>query len=76
MEKISDKPLDIKAQLRLVRDKCPNVWDAIPDNFGCPSMFPMGSQAKLIDSKDVCCGIIGDDNCKECWHKALEDGDE
>lgn len=23
------KPLDIKAQLRLVRDKCPDVWDTL-----------------------------------------------
>lgn len=70
----ADKPLDIKAQLRLVRYKCPNVWDVIAKDFDCPSMFPMGLQSDLIDSKDICCGI-GDENCKECWDKALE-GDE
>jgi len=24
-----DKPLDIKAQMRLAQDRCPDVWDAL-----------------------------------------------
>lgn len=69
------KPLDIKGQLRLVRDKCPGMWDLIVTSlYACPSMIDTGLQPNLLDSEDICYGF-GNDNCKECWGKALE-GDE
>ena len=71
----ADKLLDIKGQLRLVRDKCPGMWDLIVTSlYACPSMIDTGLQPNLLDSKDICYGF-GNDNCKECWDKALG-GDE
>jgi len=65
-------PLDIKGQMRLVRDKCPDIWDLVVTSlYACPSMIDTGLQPNLLDSKDICCGF-GDENCKECWDKALE----
>lgn len=61
------KKLDVKAQLRLVLDKCPDVWESIlaekcPDNFGFNNI-----------SAEDCSGCSL--QCKECFDKALE-GDE
>ena len=60
------KPLDIKAQLRLVRDRCPDVWKILTENAcTCDYNLP------CID------GDCPDDvtKCNICWDKALE-GDE
>ena len=71
----ADKLFDIKGQLRLVRDKCPGMWDLIVTSlYACPSMIDTGLQPNLLDSEDICYGF-GNDNCKECWDKALA-GDE
>lgn len=66
MEKISDKPLDVKAQLRLVRDKCPDVWEIITEN-ACTFDHNL-PYADCDCSDDVA-------ECKKCWSKVLE-GDE
>lgn len=58
------KKLDIKAQLRLVRDRCPDLWKSIlaekcPDDFGFDNI-----------SAEDCSGCSL--QCKECFNKALE----
>lgn len=64
---VDSKKLDIKAQLWLVRNKCPDVWESIltekcPDNFGFNNI-----------SAEDCFGCSL--QCKECFNKTLE-GDE
>ena len=61
------KPLDIKGQLRLVRDKCPDVWEM--KIIGCPSdWFVVKDNFCNIDG--ICKNIWGN-----CWDEALG-GDE
>ena len=57
------KALTIKEQLRLVHDKCPDVWEKIdfPD-FDCPS------QHGFKYHNEDCQGF-----CVSCYDKALED---
>lgn len=57
------KPLDIKGQLRLVRDKCPDVWEIVTEN-ACTFDHNL-PYADCDCSDDVAI-------CKECWDKALE----
>ena len=58
------KLLDIKGQLRLVRDRCPEVWGVVRSDIAdCPEVFQLSGGECLAK------------NCKECWDKALE-GDE
>ncbi len=60
----ADKPLDIKGQLRLVRDRCPELWKMVRSDIAdCPEVFQLSGGECLAK------------NCKECWDKALE-GDE
>ena len=57
------KPLDIKGQLRLMRDRCPRIWERVRSDTACPVFFQLAGGECLAK------------NCKECWDKALE-GDE
>ena len=68
------KPLDIKGQLRLMRDRCPDIWknrsynQHCPDSSGLPSRKvhdEIGDMDKCVPCKD----------CDACMNKALE-GDE
>ena len=54
--------LSIIEQIRLIRDKFPDVCEHIEDN-NCPIGFNIGSM------EDCECG----NGCKYCWDKALED---
>lgn len=59
------KMMTIKEQLRLVRAKCPDVWRQYHEHI-CPAVY---------DLRGKCDGAakgIGDNDCKECWDKALE----
>lgn len=55
--------LSIKEQLRLVHDKCPDIWDEILDN--CPSEYDL-SEIPCMDREYAT-------ECRMCWNKALED---
>ena len=61
--------MDIKAELRLIREKCPIMWKVItqlscalcPNDFKLPTRFG---------------GCSCDGNCKLCWDKAIEEETE
>lgn len=55
-------PLDIKAQLRLVRDRCPDVFMFLRQTSCVKEVLQMGSQ----------CYETTCDACDSCWDKALE----
>ena len=70
----ADKPLDIKGQLRLVRDKCPDVWKTRAYNQHCPDYFGMPSRKAHDEIGDIDKCVPCKD-CDACMNKALE-GDE
>ncbi len=53
--------MDIKAELRLIREKCPNVWKRLK-LFACP--------ARMGLVEDDCTDF---EHCKEYWDKAIEE---
>lgn len=56
--------LSIKQQLRLIRDKCPDVWDEIIES--CPSSFGLEDKIDCTFHED----------CPKCWDLAMaEDND-
>ncbi|SEJ35822.1 hypothetical protein SAMN05660742_10697 [Propionispira arboris] len=55
--------LDIKGQLRLIRDKCPDIYIRICNGPDC------AGSVDLEVRKD--CNYPTSD-CQECWNKALE----
>lgn len=55
--------LSIKEQLRLVRNKCPDVWDEIMDD--CPGEYGLPQLPCRYGDYTA--------KCSECWDKALED---
>lgn len=57
-------PLDIKDQLRLVRDKCPGVW-RICIGRSCPC----DCKLTFVDDDAKSC----ESRCRECWDKAIEE---
>lgn len=57
--------LSIKEQLRLVKNKCPDMWEIFMD--GCPSEYG------LPEMEIPCMGRDYATECRECWNKALED---
>jgi hypothetical protein len=59
--------LDIKDQLRIVRDKCPDIWQFISGENSdyCPSKFGFENNEEKV------CMIIG---CQECWNRILKGG--
>lgn len=54
--------MDIKAELRLIREKCSKIWSEkiFPQ---CPSKYDSSLEDGCIDSE----------TCKECWDKAIEE---
>lgn len=63
-----NKYLGIKGQLRLVRDKCPRIWEM--DITYCPEVYGL----KQFSYEQCMNGHAG--CCKECWDKALEGDDK
>lgn len=66
------REMDIKAELRLIREKCPIAWDIITDinkEGFCPSVF----SEELNDS---CISKYQCGNCGYCWDKAVESEDK
>lgn len=64
MIEADSKPLDIKAQLRLMRDKCPDVWkelNRLPKGRFCHYNFIKTGVQNCLHPY-----------CKCCWDKALE----
>lgn len=57
--------MNIKEELRLIKDKCPNMWLYLIEHK-CPNLF-------IKDSFDIgFCKKDSLDECEECWIKALE----
>lgn len=61
---VSITPLDIKGQLRLVRDRCPDLWDKHIAHI-CTKYYGLRQYNREIR-------MCGYGTCKECWDKALE----
>lgn len=62
-----EKPLEIKDQLRMVHDRCPDIWEK--DIQYCPSFYGL-KQFNFDDCMKGCKGC-----CKECWNEALKEHD-
>lgn len=60
--------MDIKAELRLIREKCPTVWEKIK-NKCCPDQYDNNLNCYYIPNNRCYVG----DSCKECWDKAIEE---
>lgn len=68
--------MDIKAELRLIREKCPNEWEEITSE--CPNEHDCSLKDTFAYEDDVdgdgylenCCE---GEHCKECWDKAIEE---
>ena len=65
-----EKALAIKDQLRMVHDRCPDIWSFLMENnaesvYFCPDDY---------DIKSAPCLGAGHpyEHCKKCWNKALE----
>lgn len=73
-------PLDIKGQLRLMRDKCPDLW-RVCWAFKCPKGAMNNYNAvecQINDTNETCdmsVSTFSIDLVSRCWDKALE-GDE
>lgn len=59
-EHFFSKDLDIKQQLRFVRDNFPDVWEMAKEG-NCPGFYIKGQRV-----------IAKCNNCEECWNKAVE----
>lgn len=60
--------MDIKAELRLIREQCPITWERIK-NKGCPDQYDNNLKCYYI-TKNRC--YVGD-SCDKCWDKAIEE---
>ena len=59
--------MDIKAELRLIREQCPIMWSKIIHN--CPKNFQLKNM-----NKGFCFDYgLNMDYCKQCWDKAIEE---
>ena len=63
--------MDIKAELRLIRDKCPNAWKQMTQSEDrlCPLYFGIENYHGLPPCFN--CGSLNE--CKECWKKSIEE---
>lgn len=61
MEKLS-----VKQQLKLVREKCPDVWEMI-DEEKCPADFNLTNVEGCLSNEN--------NSCTSCWGRALNGGD-
>ena len=61
---------DIKAELRLIREKCPTVWNEMTMSEGrlCPLYFGLENHNGL----PLCLNHGSLKECKDCWDKAIE----
>lgn len=59
-ESLTVEPLDIKAQLRLVRDRCPDVFMFLRQTSCVKEVLQVGSQCET-----TC------DACEKCWGEAF-----
>lgn len=62
---------DIKAELRLTREKCPNVWEIITQSEDrlCPLWFGLENYNGL----PLCMNRGSLKQCQECWDRAIEE---
>jgi len=61
------KPLDIKDQLRIVRDRCPDIWQYVRNNVCVKEIGIVKGGTCLKDSCDA---------CDRCYSEALKEGKE
>ena len=53
--------MDIKAELRLMREQCPEEWEKIKENFQCPYGFDEELEKNYLFEQ----GRIYKNHCKE-----------
>ena len=63
--------MDIKAELRLIREQCQNSWEIITQSEDrlCPLYFELENH----NGMPLCFNKGNIDECKECWDKAIEE---
>ena len=64
--------LSIKKQFRLVREKCPDIWNTkiLNRENGCPDIY--GLKLPKKKKKEGC---FINDSCKKCWDEVLKEGE-
>lgn len=61
--------MDIKAELRLIREQCQNSWEIITQSEDRPCPTWVGLKSYNIP---ICFSHGSIEECKECWDEAIE----
>lgn len=64
------KPLSMKEQLRIIRDKCPGVWERLIVSNSCPSNVWLHDNTENNGCKFDCI------KCNNCWNDAIGDDEQ
>lgn len=71
--------LTIKEQLKLIHDKCPDIWKKVApeeqSRFLYPGQYDCPHNYKLEDDKDCYKNQAygGTSDCRECWENAIKE---
>lgn len=57
--------LSMKDQLRIVRDRCPDVWEKIIIVYSCPSNIWLHDNMVNHECE------FGSIKCRDCWNSAI-----